>query len=43
MFKAWVDAAGGDVMAAVQKWLVDNDRIEPGTPIVGLTIRAWKP
>ncbi|MEU9061733.1 hypothetical protein AB0D13_23440 [Streptomyces sp. NPDC048430] len=42
-FKAMVDAAGGDVSAAVQKWLVDNDRIEPGTPIVGLEIHAWKP
>ncbi|MFE1499999.1 hypothetical protein ACFW89_33565, partial [Streptomyces albidoflavus] len=42
-FKAWVDAAGGDVTAAVQKWLVDNDRIEPGTAIVSLEIRAWKP
>ncbi|WLQ53707.1 hypothetical protein P8A21_39865 (plasmid) [Streptomyces poriferorum] len=42
-FKAMVDAAGGDVTAAVQTWLVDNDRIQPGTPIVGLEIRAWKP
>ncbi|AJF70393.1 hypothetical protein [Streptomyces vietnamensis] len=42
-FKAWVDAAGGDVTAAVQKWLVDNDRVEPGTEIVGLEIRAWAP
>ncbi|WP_329583600.1 hypothetical protein [Streptomyces sp. NBC_01361] len=42
-FKALVDAAGGDITAAVQKWLVDNDRIEPGAPIVGLEIRAWKP
>ncbi|GAA1552962.1 hypothetical protein [Streptomyces globosus] len=42
-FKAWVDAAGGDVAAAVQKWLVDTDKIEPGTAIVGLEIRAWKP
>lgn len=40
-FKAWVDAAGGDVTAAVQKWLVDTGRIEPGTEIVGLEIRAW--
>ncbi len=42
-FKAMVDAAGGDVAAAVQKWLIDNDRIEPGTQIVGLEIRAWMP
>ncbi|WP_331758833.1 hypothetical protein [Streptomyces anulatus] len=42
-FKAMVDAAGGDVSAAVQQWLIDNDRIEPGTQIVGLEIRAWKP
>ncbi|MGW7458442.1 hypothetical protein [Streptomyces sp. NPDC054797] len=40
-FKALVAAAGGDVAAAVQKWLVDTDKIEPGTPIVGLEIRAW--
>ncbi|MFE7111132.1 hypothetical protein ACFU98_42755 [Streptomyces sp. NPDC057575] len=38
-----VDAAGGDVAAAVQRWLVDNDRIEPDTPIVGLEIRSWMP
>ncbi|MFF0448086.1 hypothetical protein ACFYT4_17035 [Streptomyces sp. NPDC004609] len=42
-FKAMVDATGGDVAAAVQKWLVDNDRIEPGARIVGLESRAWKP
>ncbi|MFE4526823.1 hypothetical protein ACFRMO_25300 [Streptomyces anulatus] len=42
-FKAMVDADGGDVSAAVQQWLIDNDRIEPGTQIVGLEIRAWKP
>ncbi|MGY3056764.1 hypothetical protein ACVWZD_001009 [Streptomyces sp. TE3672] len=42
-FKAMVDAAGGDVAAAVQQWLVDNGRIRPGTPIVGLEIRSWKP
>ncbi|MFF3343275.1 hypothetical protein [Streptomyces flavidovirens] len=41
-FKAMVDAAGGDVAAAVQRWLVDTGRIEPGTPITGLEIRAWK-
>ncbi|MGP4001517.1 hypothetical protein [Streptomyces sp. 8N706] len=40
-FKAMVDAAGGNVAAAVQKWLVDTGRIEPGTEIVGLEIRAW--
>ncbi|MFE5718572.1 hypothetical protein [Streptomyces erythrochromogenes] len=37
-FKALVDAASGDVAAAAQKWLVDNNRIEPGTPIIGLEI-----
>ncbi|MFF9870197.1 hypothetical protein ACF1G0_33275 [Streptomyces sp. NPDC013953] len=41
-FKAMVDAAGGDVAAAVQRWLVETGRIEPGTPIVGLEIRAWR-
>ncbi len=42
-FKALVDAAGGDVAAAVQKWLVDTDKIKPGTQIVVLEIRAWMP
>lgn len=40
-FKSWVDAAGGDVTAAVQKWLVDNGRVRPGTQISHLEIRAW--
>ncbi|GEB57188.1 hypothetical protein GCM10017674_78320 [Streptomyces gardneri] len=29
-FKAMVDAASGDVTAAVQKWLVDNELARPG-------------
>ncbi|MFE4206067.1 hypothetical protein ACFRSX_32890 [Streptomyces goshikiensis] len=42
-FKAMADAADGVVAAAVQKWLVGTDKIDPGTPIVGPEIRAWRP
>ncbi|MFE2693664.1 hypothetical protein [Streptomyces mirabilis] len=42
-FKAMVDAAGGDVTAAVKGWLVDTGRIHPEAEIVYLEIRAWKP
>lgn len=41
-FKALVDAAGGDVAAAVQNWLVDNERIRPGSRITNLEIRGWR-
>ncbi|MBT2439820.1 hypothetical protein J7E93_06725 [Streptomyces sp. ISL-36] len=41
-FKAMVDAAGGDVAAAVRNWLVMTGRLDPDAPIVGLEIRAWK-
>lgn len=42
-FKQMVDAAGGDVTAAVKGWLVDTGRIHPEAEIVYLEIRAWKP
>ncbi|MEV6655104.1 hypothetical protein [Streptomyces sp. NPDC051219] len=42
-FKAMVDAAGGDVAAAVRGWLVDTGRLDPDAIIVHLEIRAWKP
>ncbi|MCX5318086.1 hypothetical protein [Streptomyces sp. NBC_00154] len=42
-FKAMVDAASGDVAAAVRNWLVMTGRLDPDAPIVGLEIRAWMP
>ncbi|WP_327241104.1 hypothetical protein [Streptomyces sp. NBC_01320] len=42
-FKAMVDAASGDVAAAVRNWLVMTGRLAPDAPIVGLEIRAWQP
>ncbi|MFI0742380.1 hypothetical protein ACH4PU_30540 [Streptomyces sp. NPDC021100] len=42
-FKTWVDAAGGDVTAAVRTWLVENGRIHPDAVITHLEIRAWMP
>ncbi|MGW0647333.1 hypothetical protein ACWD4T_00770 [Streptomyces umbrinus] len=42
-FKALVDAAGGDVTAAVKGWLVDTGRMHPEAQIVYLEIRAWRP
>lgn len=41
-FKAMVDAAGGDVTAAVKGWLVETGRMHPEAEIVYLEIRAWK-
>ncbi len=41
-FKRMVDAAGGDVAAAVRNWLVMTGRFDPDAPIVGLEIRAWR-
>ena len=41
-FKRMVDAAGGDVTAAVKGWLVDTGRMHPEAEIVYLEIRAWK-
>ncbi|WP_217230140.1 helix-turn-helix domain containing protein [Streptomyces anulatus] len=38
-----VDAAGGDVTAAVHQWLVETGRIRPGAHIVHLEIRTWRP
>ncbi|MFE0200488.1 hypothetical protein ACFW0I_32735 [[Kitasatospora] papulosa] len=42
-FKAMVDAAGGDVAAAVHTWLTATGRLDPEAIIVGLEIRAWRP
>ncbi|WP_316779558.1 hypothetical protein [Streptomyces sasae] len=41
-FKQMVDAAGGDVTAAVKGWLVDTGRMHPEAEIVYLEIRAWR-
>ncbi|MCX5559520.1 hypothetical protein [Streptomyces sp. NBC_00038] len=41
-FKQMVDAAGGDVTAAVKGWLVETGRMHPEAEIVYLEIRAWR-
>jgi hypothetical protein len=38
-----VDAAGGDVTAAVHQWLVETDRIQPDAHILHVEIRTWGP
>ncbi|MGW6890336.1 helix-turn-helix domain containing protein [Streptomyces chartreusis] len=38
-----VDAAGGDVTAAVHQWLVETGRIRPDAHIIHLEIRTWRP
>lgn len=38
-----VDAAGGDVTAAVHQWLVETGRIHPDAHIVHLEVRTWRP
>lgn len=38
-----VDAAGGDVTAAVHQWLVETGRIHPSARITHLEIRTWRP
>ncbi|MET8697172.1 helix-turn-helix domain containing protein [Streptomyces bauhiniae] len=42
-FARRVDAAGGDVTAAVHQWLVQTGRIRPGAHITHLEIRTWRP
>ncbi|WEH12222.1 helix-turn-helix domain containing protein [Streptomyces sp. VNUA24] len=42
-FARRVDAAGGDVTAAVHQWLVDTGRIQPDAHILHLEIRTWRP
>jgi predicted transcriptional regulator len=41
-FAARVDAAGGDVTAAVHAFLVETDRIQPDARITHLEIRTWR-
>jgi hypothetical protein len=42
-FARRVDAAGGDVTAAVHQWLVETGRIHPDAQILHLEIRTWRP
>ncbi|MFF6804439.1 helix-turn-helix domain containing protein [Streptomyces sp. NPDC012616] len=42
-FARRVDAAGGDVTAAVHQWLVETERIHPDAHILHLEIRTWRP
>ncbi|EGG48307.1 hypothetical protein RKD19_000045 [Streptomyces canus] len=42
-FARRVDAAGGDVTAAVHQWLVETGRIHPDAHILHLEIRTWRP
>lgn len=42
-FARRVDAADGDVTAAVHQWLVDTGRIHEGAHIIHLEIRTWRP
>ena len=41
-FARRVDAAGGDVTAAVHQWLVETGRIHPDAHILHLEIRTWR-
>lgn len=42
-FARRVDAAGGDVTAAVHQWLVETGRIRPDAQITHLEVRTWQP
>jgi hypothetical protein len=42
-FARRVDAAGGDVTAAVHQWLVETGRISPDAHITHLEICTWRP
>ncbi|MFJ7181043.1 helix-turn-helix domain containing protein [Streptomyces massasporeus] len=42
-FARRVDAAGGDVTAAVHQWLVETGRIRLDAQIIHLEIRTWRP
>ncbi|WP_239933978.1 helix-turn-helix domain containing protein [Streptomyces sp. CBG31] len=37
-----VDAAGGDVTAAIRQWLVETGRIHPDAHILHLEVRSWR-
>jgi hypothetical protein len=42
-WQARVDAAGGDVAAAVRGWLVETGRLHPDAQLTHLEVRGWKP
>ncbi|KUL53287.1 hypothetical protein [Streptomyces sp. NRRL S-1521] len=42
-FARRVDAAGGDVTAAVHQWLVESGRIRADAQIIHLEVRTWRP
>jgi hypothetical protein len=42
-FARRVDAAAGDVTAAVHQWLVETGRIHPEAHIMHLEVRTWRP
>ncbi|MFG2948431.1 helix-turn-helix domain containing protein [Streptomyces adustus] len=42
-FARRVDAAAGDVTAAVHQWLVETGRIRPDAGILHLEVRTWRP
>ncbi|MFD0391856.1 hypothetical protein ACFQ3Z_00465 [Streptomyces nogalater] len=42
-FARRVDAAGGDVTAAVHQWLVETGRIRVDAQILHLEVRTWRP
>nr|WSY48877.1 helix-turn-helix domain containing protein [Streptomyces sp. NBC_00886] len=42
-FARRVDAAGGDVTAAVREWLVETGRIQSDAHILHLEVRTWRP
>ncbi|MFG2825166.1 helix-turn-helix domain containing protein [Kitasatospora sp. NPDC048365] len=42
-WKGRVDAAGGDVAAAVKAWLVSTHRLAPDAVITHLEVRGWRP
>ncbi|MCX4673543.1 hypothetical protein OG453_44100 [Streptomyces sp. NBC_01381] len=42
-FARRVDGAGGDVTAAVRRWLVETGRIHADAHITHLEVRTWRP
>lgn len=42
-FARRTDDAGGDVTAAIHRWLVETGRVTPDARIVHLEIRTWRP
>jgi hypothetical protein len=42
-FAQRVDAASGDVTAAIHQWLVENGRIREEAQILHLEVRTWRP